>query len=413
MRSVLYSVGALLVSAAILLSGGGLLSTLIALRAGIEGFSIQLIGMFLSGYYVGFVVGCFLTPRWVAAVGHIRVFSALAAATVAVSLFHVIVIEPYFWVVLRLVTGICFAGLYMVIESWINERAPGEARGRVLAVYRIVDLAAVTMGQVLVVVADPGSFVLFSLVAVLISLSIVPVCLVNAIQPSPITQTRLNIRKLIDVSPLAVVGAVCVGLANGPFWGIAPIFVQRLGYDYVIVSFFMSAAIISGAIAQWPLGYVSDHIDRRKIIAVTACGGVASGLLLFFTGASSSLTLMIGAIVFGTFAMPIFAMSAAHANDHANADEFVSVASGLLLLYGLGSIVGPVLAPVFMDIFGPAGLFLYTSLVHLLLFLIAVYRLIKKTPLPLADQDEYVAVPRTSPVVFALDPRGTNSEGKD
>ncbi len=410
MQKILGSVGALLISAAILLAGGGLLGTLISIRAQAEGFALPVIGLLLSGYYIGFVAGCFATPFVVARVGHIRAFGALAAITAAAVLIHALSLEIPVWFGLRIVTGFCFAGLYMIIESWINEKSSNEMRGQVLSVYRIVDLVAVTAGQFMLTLASPAGFALFSLVAILISISIVPVALTKAIAPEPLTKTSLNLPKLFSVSPLALFGAVSVGLANGAFWGIAPVFVQQLGYGVSMVALFMSTAIVSGAVAQWPVGLASDLIDRRLVLIMVAGASAASGVFLWLFGSISVPFLLAGSFLYGLFAMPIFGLCAAHANDYAEPDEFVAVSGGLLLLYGIGSIFGPVLAPLVMEITSPSWMFAYTGAVHFLLFVFGLYRLTRRRSVPLDDQEDYVAVPRTSPTIFEIDPRNVSED---
>ncbi len=413
MRRILVSVGALLVSAAILLAGGGLLSTLVAIRAQSEGFALPLIGLLLSGYYIGFVAGCFATPYLVARVGHIRAFAALAALAAAAVLLHAISQNVMVWLVLRLITGFCFAGLYMIVESWINEKSTNEMRGQVLSIYRIVDLVAVTAGQYMLILANPAGFILFSLVSIFIVISIVPIAMTKALAPEPITQTTLNLSKLLRVSPIAVVGAFSVGMANGAFWGIAPVFVQQLGYDVMMVPVFMSVAIISGAVAQWPVGYISDLVDRRLVLIMVAAASALSGLFVYVYAAESLSLLLIGSGLFGFFAMPIFGLSAAHANDYAQSDEFVSISGGLLLLYGFGSIIGPVLASLAIQMASPSWLFAYTATVHILLVIFGLFRLTRRDSIPVEYQEDYVPVPRTTPAIFEIDPRNIPSEADD
>ena len=243
MRTILQSVGALLISAAILLAGGGLLSTLVAVRAQLEGFPTSAIGFLTSAYYAGFIAGCLGTPYLVKRVGHVRVFAALSSLTAAAVLMHVIVVNIPVWAFLRLLTGFSFAGLYMLIESWINEQAPNEKRGQILSIYRMVDLSAVTAGQFMLTIADPSEFVLFSLVAICVCMAIVPISVSTSKAPAQVSTTSLNIKKLISNSPLAVAGCFAVGLANGVFWALSPVLVQDLGHSVVVVSTFMSAAI--------------------------------------------------------------------------------------------------------------------------------------------------------------------------
>lgn len=406
MRNTFAALVALLISAGILLAGGGLLGTLIAVRANIEGISLPVIGILMSSYYAGFIAGCMLTPAMVARAGHIRAFAALAALTAASALIYAISVNIPIWIILRMVTGFCFAGLYMIVESWINEKSTNEMRGQVLSIYRIVDLAAMTIGQFLLTTADPSGFSLFSLVSILVCVSIVPIAMTKAIAPEPLSRAKLDIPKLMKVSSFAVIGSLIVGFTNGAFWAIGPVFVQQLGYDVSMVATFMSAAIVAGAIAQWPIGFLSDIVDRRQVLIWTAAAAAASSFFLSQVGATSALMMLAGAALYGAFSMSIFGLSAAHANDHADADEFVSVTSGLLLVYGLGSIAGPILAPAVMGVLGPSALFIYTGAGHLSLFVFGLYRVMRRANVPSEEQGDYVLVPKTSPAIFEIDPRG-------
>lgn len=402
MGSILKSIGALLISAAILLAGGGLLSTLTGIRAEIEGFPLSTIGLLLSGYYIGFVSSCFATPKLVQRVGHIRVFAALASLTAGAVMMHVMAVQPVIWFILRVITGFCFAGLYMIIESWINERSSNEMRGQVLSVYRVVDLAAVTAGQFLLTAGDPSTFFLFALVTILICISVVPVSLTTEQAPAPLRNTSLNLKKLMKVSPFAVAGTLCVGLANGAFWGIAPVFIKQLGYSLFMVSTFMSVAIIAGAALQWPVGWISDRIDRRKVLVAMAGLSALSGAFLWQMAAVSVPMLLLGGALFGACAMQIFGLAAAHANDHAEPDEFVAVSGGLLLIYGMGSVFGPIFAPLVMRFSTPSALFAYTGAVHAVLFVYGLYRMTARESVSLEDQEDFRALPRTTPTIFRL-----------
>lgn len=405
MRTILTSVGALLISAAILLAGGGLMSTLVAVRAQSEGFPLELIGVLTSAYFAGFIGGCYWTPYLVKRVGHVRVFAALSALIAVSALTHAIYINVPVWFVLRVFAGFGFAGLYMLIESWINEQAPNETRGRVLSIYRMVDLAAVTTGQFLLTTADPDGFVLFSLVAILICAAIFPVSLSAAKAPAPVTQTSLNLKKLWRNSPLAVVGAFIVGLSNGAFWGIAPVFVQQLDYSVVLVSSFMIVTILAGALLQWPFGYLSDKFGRRGILLLAAVLAAGSGLFLWQLAPVSVTYMLIGGVLYGMFAMQLYGISAAHANDFATAEDFVAISGGLLLVFGIGSVIGPSIAPVVMEAGGPSTLFAYTAAMHVLLAIYTVARMIvHRAP---NQTEDFIALPRPRSLGLILrqDPR--------
>jgi MFS family permease len=411
MQRLFFSLGSLLISAAILLAGGGLHGTLIAVRANIEGFSLSTIGVVMAAYYAGFVVGCLGTPTLVARVGHIRVFTALAAVTAACSL--IFAIEPYswLWIALRCIVGYCFAGLYMIVESWINERSTNENRGQVLAIYRSVDLVAITIGQYLLLLADPGGSVLFSLVAILIALSIVPVALTPIESPALPTQVKLDLGRLWKLSPLAVAGCVAVGMSNGAFYAIAPIYVERMGYSTAMVASFMSVTILAGGLAQWPIGYFSDVADRRKILLLMAFGAALCGVALSLFGGVSASAMLAGSAGYGVFAMALFGLCAAHANDHAEgADDFVAISGGLLLVYGIGSIAGPLVAPLAMEAFGPGALWAYTAVIHAGFLLFGLYRMAAGEAVPTAEQDDYFYTRPTTPAAFEFDPRGPEDE---
>lgn len=412
MKVVLKSVGALLISAAILLAGGGLLSTLVAIRASDEGFPLLAIGLMTSTYYAGFISGCLFTPHLVKRVGHVRVFAALSALTAAGALLHVIFINVPVWIVLRGIIGFTFAGLYLLIESWINEQAPNEKRGQVLSIYRMVDLAAVTAGQFMLTLSSPDGFVLFSLVAICVCVAIFPISLSTAKAPGAVTETSLNLRKLIRVSPLAFMGCFVVGLTNGAFWGIAPIFVQSSGYDVLMVSIFMSVVIFAGAMLQWPVGWLSDQYGRRIMLLLMSVGGVGAGLFIWILSTQSAMFMLIGGALYGLFAMSIFGLSAAHANDRAEPHEFVAISGALLLVYGAGSIVGPSVGAGFMNAFGPSALFAYTAIIHASFAIYTLLRMLRKDG-PETEADYVrVASPRSMAIMRRIDPRVKRVKGK-
>jgi MFS family permease len=393
------------VSAAILLAGGGLLGTLIAVRAEIEGFPLFSIGLISSFYFAGFVIGCVCTPILVKRVGHVRVFAALSALIASCVLTHALFVNVPVWIILRFATGFGFSGLYILIESWINEQAPNEKRGQILSIYRMVDLAAMTAGQFMLALYDPGEFALFSIVAICVCLAIFPVSLSSSKAPIAVTNTSLNLKKLLRMSPLAVVGAFAVGLTNGTFWGMAPVLVQLLGHPIIMVSTFMSLTIFCGAMLQWPVGFLSDKYGRRQILIVMATGAVGAGLFLSLLAPMSLGFLLAGGVLYGVFGFQIYGLSAAHANDHAKPDEFVAVSGGLLLIYGIGSVVGPTVATIIMSVFRPSAMFAFTAAVHLLLVIYAIFRVARRE-----NPDEvagFVTMPRplSMALILRTDPR--------
>ena len=410
---ILGPISALLLASAILLTGNGLQGTLIAVRGNLEGFALPFIGLFMSAYFAGFMVGCFYNPVLVRRVGHIRTFAALASIASASALLHALLLEPYLWLVLRVITGFCFAGLSMITESWINERTPNESRGRIISVYRIVDLGSVTVGQILLSLADPGGFVLFAIVSILVSLALVPVSLTTSVAPRPIETSKIDFGKVFRVSPLAAWGTTAAGFSNGAFWGLAPVFVLNAGYSTADVSVFMSAVILGGALAQFPVGMISDRIDRRYMLLAIALLGAATSSLVSLSPQFGREYLIASGFAFGAMALSLYSMAVAHANDRAEDQEFVEVSSSLLFLFSVGAVVGPFLAAVLVRALGNEFLFYYMSLVLALLFVFGVYRLTARSGVPIEDQAEFVPAPRTSPEIFELDPRSDGDHAED
>jgi len=290
-----------------------------------------------------------------------------------------------------------------VIESWINERATNQNRGQILSIYRVIDLVATTAGNALLATADPSDFHLFVFVSILISLALVPVALTKSDAPKPIETARLDIRRLFELSPVAAVGAPLIGLANSSFWAVGAVYAQRLGYDTALTASFISIVIIGAAILQWPLGWLSDRIDRRLVMLGSASLGVATSLsLAHFGGDSPEFLLGFGAL-FGAFIFPMFGLNAAHANDHAPAGEAVSTNGGLLLLHGIGSVIGATLGAIVMANFGPASLFVYIACVYVLFASFCLVRILIKSPVPDEQKSPFAPLPKNAaPTIFEI-----------
>ena len=363
-------------------------------------------------------------PHIVRRVGHIRTFAVCAAIAASVVLLMVLAVHPLVWIPLRALSGVCFAGLFMVIESWLNERATSGNRGQVLAVYMVINLTAVTIGQMILPLGDPASFSLFALTAIAITLALVPVGLTTSDAPQPLREVHLRLGRLYAMSPVGVVGGFSVGLANGAFGGLGVVFARDVGLSITGIALFMSAALVGGALAQLPLGRFSDRTDRRKVmIAVCAFAAAVGGVLaalgeirqsgqvlgmdLGFEQVSP--WLLIGAAaLFGGAVYSQYSLCVAHTNDHVGREEFVEASSGLLLTWAIGASIGPVLAALVIDATGAGGLFLYTALVHASFVVFAVYRMTRRAAVPPEARAPYVAAgrpSRTTPVAIELDPR--------
>lgn len=399
---------ALLFATAILLMGNGLFGTLVPLRAGIEGFATSTIGFLGSIYFIGFLAGCILGPHIVRRAGHIRSFAALAGTASVIPLIHVLEIDPYIWAVLRVIHGFCFAGLYMVIESWLNERATNDTRGQLFSTYIIVNFSAVMLGQLMLNLASPATFTLFALVSILTSLALVPISLSTTVQPEPIATTEIFLIKLYRISPVGMVGSFVVGVTNAPFWTLGPVFAKDSGLDLLGISIFMTSAILGGALAQWPIGRLSDRMDRRRVI-LALCVGSALGeiALVMMRETGMPHLLLLAGFFFGVFALSLYSVCVAHTNDHASRESFVSVSSGLLLVYAIGAIVGPSAASLGTTHFGMAFIFLFGAGVHMLFGVFTLYRINGRAALTEEEKTDFVAVafPPTNPTPPELDPR--------
>jgi MFS family permease len=402
MTRYLIPVASLLVSVAILLTGHGLQLTLLPLRAEILGFTAGDIGLTGSSYFLGFVVGCLTIPRVIAAVGHIRTFSVMAALATS-SLLTLSLSESLLaWIALRFGTGWALCGLYMVIESWLNERAPSEIRGGILSLYAMITLLAISGAQLFLGVADPASSTLFIIAALLLSLAIVPIGLTRAIAPHPISRVELNFGKLLRTSQVAVVTAALGGTVTGAFWALGPVYATAQGLVPEDVGLFMIAAILGGAALQYPLGRLSDHYDRRRVIfVVTALGAVAATLTGLYGHGEAA---MVYAFAFGATSMPLYALCVAHANDNIS-DGFVEMASGILMMNSIGSVAGPAVAAGLMGWFGPPAMFYFAAVALAAAALWTLHRM-RAHRTRREHVQPFVPLPEMTPAALDLDPRG-------
>ncbi|HEX7076680.1 MAG TPA: MFS transporter [Hyphomicrobiaceae bacterium] len=405
MAGLLRPVTALLIAAAILLMGNGLLGVLIPVRADVEQFSRLEIGLLGSFYYAGLVAGCLLGPKVIARVGHIRGFVAFTAIVTITPLLHAIWPEPIAWSLLRALNGLCFAGLFMGIESWLCGASTMETRGRVLASYTVVNLTVVTVGMQMMAIGSPGGFELFSLVAILYSLAAVPVALTKTSAPIPPKTARVRPVWLFNISPAAVAGCFFTGVANSAFWALAPLYGRSAGFSLAEVAMFMTVAVLGGAASQWPIGYLSDRAGRRPLLVTLGTTGAFAGAGLYILSTSSPMAIFPMALLYGCCAFPIYTLCVAHANDLVHKKRAVEVSSGLLLTFSIGAVLGPLMAGFVMSEGGHGALFLHTAAAHLLIALVMLIRVKLRPKLPAEHKEGFVAVPKTTPTVFELDPR--------
>ena len=409
-RSMFAPVAALLAGVALLMLGNGLFLTLVPLRADLEGFGAAWIGAIGAAYFAGFVLGCYLVPPLVTRVGHIRVYAAVAALGAIVPLLHALALTPVAWIVFRIVLGLCISGLYMVIESWLNAASTRRNRSTVFSSYIAIHLASVTAGQYLILIDSPGGSVLFSVATILFALAVIPVCLTRAPSPPLPVRARPDLRKLWRNSQVAVVGCMTNGMANGAVWSLAPLYAKSLGLSLTGIAGFVSIAIVGGAFVQYPLGRLSDRLpDRRWLIAALCAVATCAGLVLLFGTALPLPAVYAAYFLFGAAAFSVYGFSVAHANDHAEPGDFVEISAGLLVIFGVGAIAGPLLASGLMEALGSRYLFLFTCAVHAAVALWTVLRTRQRDAVAPEDRENYVPMVRTSPNAFAFDPRAEDA----
>lgn len=388
MRATLRPISPVLLGVLFLIAGYGIQVTLIPLRAAAESWSSFAIGAIGSAYFVGFVFGCLTAPYAILRVGHIRSYAALTSLASATTLAQALCVEVLPWIVFRIIIGVCLAGLYMVIESWLNDQATNANRGTVMSVYVVINYVALTVGQFMVTLASPASFTLFAATAVMISLAAIPVALTKAAQPSPITLVRFRLKKLYHTSPVGMVGVTLVGVVHGAFWSLGAVYAIKTGLSPKSAAAFVGLATLGGALMQWPVGRLSDRLDRRIVLI---------GLLVAATAISVSLAFLPLAqahwgwlaLLFGATTFPTYSIAAAHAYDHAEPGAYVETAAGVLLANGVGAIIGPLIASAWMEGTRPGSLFLFTAVTQIVLVLFVLSRLWARPAMKTAEKTEF------------------------
>ncbi len=408
MISVIISSWALFFGIGLIMLGGGLQSSLLGLRATTEGFPTAVTGFVMTGYYAGFLVGSVIVPKLVERVGHIRFFAALASLASMAVLSHVVFIDPVGWTGMRLVTGFCYAGLYVVAESWLNDRATNQTRGKLLGIYTVVMLGGLACGQFLLNVANPESFELFILVSLLVSFALIPILLTANPAPKFRAPESVGLRQLYAMSPLGVIGAFATGMVHGGVFGMGAVFAKSLGLSVAEISLFMAAAIFGGVVFQGPIGYLSDIFDRRRVMTVVTLVAAASA----FAAAGVSNPVAVGAPpwalyglfgLFGGMALPMYSLCRAHTNDFLESSQMVAASSSLILVTGIGAIFGPVTVSALMSALGPPGYFWGLGAFSGSVGLFAFYRMTRRAARPVEDQGAFVAMPpRGSPMAAVL-----------
>lgn len=384
--AALTSSWAILLGFGILMLGDGLQGTLLAVRADLEGFSATLTGLVMSTFYLGFLLGSIMTPRITVRVGHIRVFAAFAALSSAAILVHALFVTLPVWIAMRLLSGFCFAGLYIVAESWLNDRASNETRGKLLSLYMVVTYIGVGAGQLLLNLADPFDFELFILVSILISLAVVPLLLSAGSSPKFHDSVRISLLQLYRLTPLGLVSMFAVGMVTATFFALGPVYAQRTGLDIRDTSYFMSAAVVGTVLAQGPIGALSDRFDRRRVLTLVTILTAISAAVCIPAEQVSTVALFFAIALFGGLAFPLYSICIAYTNDHLKPNQMIAASGALVLVGGLGAVTGPLLFAALMDYFGNQALFWSIAAVHGLTGLFAIFRMVSSSPVPLDKQ---------------------------
>lgn len=389
----LLPLAALLLGSAFLLFAGGINSLILPIRGEAEGFSAASLGFLGTGWAVGYVLGCIRTPVLVKRVGHIRAFGAMCALAAIAVLLSLLVITPWVWIPVRAISGFCFAGAAMIVESWLNERADARSRGRVFGVYTMVNLAATTAGQMVLTLGDASGHFFFVLAAIVYSLALLPTAISATTTPNPLTSVSLNLPGLWRNSPIAVFAVLMVGVSNSAFGTLAAVYAARIGLPLADIALFVSIPILAGALVQIPVGIASDRLDRRIVLIGTAVFALVADALFLFGGFTDPVAVLAIAALFGATVYSMYPVIAAHANDHAAPGMFVQVSGGLLLVFGLGCIVGPGAAGVAMAELGERSLFIVSAAAHVLLILFALVRLRHRASVATEDKTSFQPAP--------------------
>lgn len=374
-----------------LMLGNGLQGTLTGWRATFEGFSPTLVGFIMTGYSAGFLIGSFLTPLLVRNVGHIRVFAAVASAASASILIQIIWIDPTVWFATRLVTGICFAGAYVIVESWLNARSDDENRGQVFSIYMMVNFISMAGGQWFMLLADPARFELFLVASILLSISLVPVLISRIHAPEIEQHDKMGFRELFAHASTGTVSVVLSGVVQGSLFSMGAVYALNAGMSVKEIAIFMSAFILLGAFLQWPAGWISDRMDRRKLIAMIATASALMSLLLGVVEFSKYYFIGLFAVL-GGLSVIIYSLAVSTTNDRLRPQQMVSAGATIVLLWGSGAIMGPPLAGMMMDALGQNGFLVHLGVMHLANVLLIIFFLWVKPPVTTADQTPFYAV---------------------
>ena len=407
-RSNILPVLALLVGTLFLYLGNGLHSLLLPVRGAAEGYPTTSLGLLGTSWASGFVLGCLIAPALVRRIGHARAFSGFISMIAIIALLTGIVVDSFWWIVLRAVTGFCTAGTSMIIESWLNERATNKSRGMIFSLYVTITLIGAVGGQLVIPFADVKTPILFMVCGIFYCVAMMPTTLSNAQTPQPLKSIKLDLPALYRNSPVSFFGILLVGIANGAFGTLGAVFGTKAGLGQGEIALMMSATIFAGAVMQLPAGKLSDMMDRRYVLIVLAGLAALSGLFVVILEPGNVTVLIIMISIYGATANALYPIAVAHANDFASPEDFVKVSGGLLLLYGIGTVIGPTIGGPVMTAAGPYALFLVTGFSHVALVIYAMIRSRIRKAKPVGTRESFTATsagPLTTPESLTLNPR--------
>ena len=375
----------------------GVQGSLLGVRAELEGFDDYLIGLLMSCYFAGFLAGSLLTPKMIQRVGHIRIFAALSAVASVTILIHAVYVEPWAWALMRLLTGFAFSTIYVVSESWLNQSSNNANRGQILSIYTTILLAGICAGQFMLNLANPMDFTLFILISVMVSVAAVPILLSVIITPAIEETERVSIRHLWYRTPMGVTGIILSQWVSSILFGMGAVYATKLGFSVYQVANFMGAMMAGGMILQWPLGKLSDMVDRRWVICV-ACLMAVLFALLISRESEASIRLYVLIFMFGGCSLSLYSIVVALTNDHLRPSEIVPASGTIVLISGLTSITGPITAVFWLQIFGLQSFFVLLASCLLVLAGISLWRLLTIEALPSEYKGQVILQAATAPV---------------
>lgn len=384
MLPLIRSLLAPLLSLVFMMMGGGLFNTFVSLRLEMEGYNIEEIGLVTSALYFGILIGSIWIDRLISKMGHVRSFVLFAALLAFLTLSQAFWINAWYWCALRLIGGFCMAGVFIVIESWFLMQSPPNLRGAALSIYLAVFYAAVSCGQLLIDVSNPHSIYPFCITAFLVTLSILPISLQKTTEmKKPSTSSRLNIVQMYRISPLGFMGGIISGMLLAVIYGLGPVYANESGMSVSEIGTFMAVLIFGGFSLQLPLGHLADKTDRRRVLNFASFMAAFLAVALALFHSASFTLLLILAWLFGGFSFTLYPISMSYACEKIKEDQIVAATGGFVLSYGIGAIAGPLMAPIVMNLLGPAGFFYFLGSITLLLGLIGL-----KRPAPAMLDDE-------------------------